>query len=112
MLTDRMFFEFMDFVYREKLITNCLVLQDSDIIGYIHSIQDHEDYASKWTDAGIRKVRDNYKSILKEAGLISDNGINGTERKIIKPIIKSEVKEFLIAEGIGRIEKILAGERG
>ena len=112
MLTDRMFFEFMDFVYREKLITNCPVLRDSDIIGYIHSIQDHEDYASKWTDAGIRKVRDNYKSILKEAGLISDNRINGTERKIIKPIIKSEVREFLIAEGIGRIEKILAGERG
>lgn len=108
MLTDRMFFEFMDLVYREKLITNSFVLQDSDMIGYIHSVQDRETYASKWTDAGIRKVRDNYKAILKEAGLISDNGM---ERKIIKPIIKSEIKDFLIAEGIGRIEKILAGER-
>ncbi len=108
MLTDRMFFEFMDQVYREKLIAKCLNLNDSDIIGFIHSVQNQETNASKWTDAGVRKVRDNYKSILKEAGLISDDG---TKRKIIRPIIKPEVRDFLISEGIGRIVKILAGER-
>lgn len=108
MLTDRMFFEFMDQVYREKLITKCHYLHDSDMIGFIHSVQNQETNASKWTDAGVRKVRDNYKSILKEAGLISDDGTN---RKIIRPIIKPEVRDFLISEGIGRIVKILAGER-
>ena len=108
MLTDRMIFEFMDQVYREKLIAKCLNLNDSDIIGFIHSVQNQETNASKWTDAGVRKVRDNYKSILKEAGLISDDGTN---RKIIRPIIKPEVRDFLISEGIGRIVKILAGER-
>ena len=47
MLTDRMFFEFMDQVYREKLITNCHYLHDSDMIGFIHSVQNQETNASK-----------------------------------------------------------------
>ena len=109
MLTDRTFFEFMDYIYGEKLIRRDFVLYDSDILGYLHSLQEKEEYAARWTDAGIKKVRDNYKSILKEAGMISDSG---TKRKILKPIVSRALCDFLDEEGLGRIRKILAGERG
>lgn len=109
MLTDRTFLEFMDFVYREKLISGDFELYDSDIVGYLHFLQEREEHAAQWTDAGIKKVRDNYKAILREAGMISDRG---TVRKILKPMVSQELQGFLAEEGLERIGKILTGERG
>ena len=108
MLTDHTFLEFMDSVYREKLIQQDNILRDSDIMGLFHRIQEKDESAAKWTDASLRKVRDNYKSMLKEAGMLSESG---TERKIIRPILDKEMEDFLQSEGLTRIYKILAGER-
>lgn len=108
MLTDHTFLEFMDFVYREKLIQQDNILRDSDIMGLFHRIQEKDETAAKWSDASLRKVRDNYKSMLKEAGMLSESG---TERKIIRPILDKEMEDFLQSEGLARIYKILAGER-
>jgi hypothetical protein len=108
MLTDHTFLEFMDSVYREKLIQQDIILRDSDIMGLFHRIQEKDESAAKWTDASLRKVRDNYKSMLKEAGMLSESG---TERKIIRPILDKEMENFLQSEGLIRIYKILAGER-
>ena len=108
MLTDHSFLEFMDTVYREKLIQYDDILRDSDIMGFFHRLQEKDENAAKWTDAGIKKARDNYKSMLKEAGMLSESG---TERKIIRPILDKEMEDFLQSEGMARIYKILAGER-
>ena len=108
MLTDHTFLEFMDSVYREKLIQQDNILRDSDIMGLFHRIQEKDESAAKWSDASLRKVRDNYKSMLKEAGMLSESG---TERKIIRPILDKEMEDFLQSEGLIRIYKILAGER-
>ena len=108
MLTDHTFLEFMDSVYREKLIQQDNILRDSDIMGLFHRIQEKDESAAKWSDASLRKVRDNYKSMLKEAGMLSESG---TERKIIRPILDKEMEDFLQSEGLARIYKILAGER-
>ena len=108
MLTDHSFLEFMDTVYREKLIQHDDILRDSDIMGFFHRLQEKDENAAKWTDAGIKKARDNYKSMLKEAEMLSESG---TERKIIRPILDKEMEDFLQSEGLPRIYKILAGER-
>ena len=109
MLTDRTFYEFMDLVYREKLIAGDFELHDSDVLGYLHSLQEKEEHAARWTDKGIKKVRNNYKSILKEAEMISDSGM---VRKILKPIVSREMRDFLEEEGLAPIVRILTGERG
>lgn len=108
MLTDHTFLEFMDSVYREKLIQQDNILRDSDIMGLFHRVQEKDESAAKWGDASLRKVRDNYKSMLKEAGMLSESG---TERKIIRPILDKEMEDFLQSEGLTRIYKILEGER-
>ena len=92
MLTDRTFLEFMNDVYKEKLITGEMELYDSDIMGYLHRLQDQDSQAEKWTDEGMKKVRGNYKLILKDSGIISDTGV---VRKILKPIISAELRDFL-----------------
>lgn len=108
MLTDHTFLDFMNLIFREKLIKGDLILHDGDIMGFFHGLQEKNERTAKWTDAGIKKVRDNYKSMLKEAGMLSDTG---TDRRIIKPIISRETKDFLEAQGLDRIYRILAGER-
>lgn len=109
MLTDRTFLEFMDLVYREKLIAGDFELYDSDILAYLHSLQEKEERTARWTDVGIKKVRDNYKVILKEAEMISDSG---TVRRILRPIVSREMRKFLEEEGLELMVKILTGERG
>lgn len=107
MLTDHTFYQFMDDVFREKMIVGVSELYDRDIIGFIHGLQESNERIAKWTDAAVAKLRDNYKHILREAEFISDTGAT---RQIIKPILNREMIEFLKEEGLTPIYKILAGE--
>lgn len=108
MLDDHTFFEFMDQVYREKLIINDLTLGDAECIGYIHELQSRNEKAASWTDAAVRRLRDYFKAILRDGGLISKQG---EPRIVIKPIMTREVEEFLQMNRLDGIRKILAGER-
>ena len=108
MLTDRTFYEFMDNIYREKLITGNIVLKDSDLIGFLHEVQTKDVKAAKWTDAGMRKVRTNYKQILKDAGLLTEE-LN--DRMLIRPILSPTVNVLLKEEGLESFRKIIVGER-
>ena len=107
MLTDRTFYEFMNNIFREKMILGVSELFDSDLIGFVHRLQESDERIAKWSDAAVIKVRDNYKHILKEAEFISESG---TTREIVRPIVSDAMKTFLQDEGLTPIYKILAGE--
>ncbi len=107
MLTDKTFYEFMNHVFREKMILGISELHDSDLIGFLHGLQESDERIAKWSDAALIKVRDNYKHILKEAEFISETG---TIREIVRPIISDAMSTFLQDEGLTPIYKILAGE--
>ena len=107
MLTDRTFYEFMNAIFKEKMILGVYELHDSDLVGFVHRLQESDERIAKWSDAAVIKVRDNYKYILKEAEFISKTG---TTREIVRPIISDAMKTFLIDEGLLPIYKILAGE--
>ncbi|MBS5881825.1 MAG: DUF1819 family protein [Lachnoanaerobaculum sp.] len=107
MLTDYTFYKFMNDVFKEKLILGVTELHDSDLIGFIHSLQENDERITKWSDAAVIKVRDNYKHILKEAEFISETG---TIRTIVRPIVNDAMEHFLQEEGLTPIYKILAGE--
>ena len=108
MLTDRTFYEFMDHIFREKLISGNDILKDSDLFGFLHSIQAKDPKAAKWTDVGMRKARTNYKQILKDAGLTTDE-LN--DRKLLKPILSKPVDDLFRTSGLEPVRKILTGKR-
>lgn len=108
MLDDRSFYTFMDEVYKEKLITGDTMLYKDDLISFIHKLQARDEKAAVWTDAGIKKMRDNFKSILRDGGLIS---ATGNDRQILRPLLTDATSRFLDEEGLSPIRKILAGER-
>ncbi len=108
MLDDHSFYSFMDEVYKEKLISGEKMLYRDDLISFIHKLQNRDEKAAGWSDAGIKKMRDNFKSILRDGGLISSTG---DDRLIIKPIMSKETEEFLEKKDLMPIINILSGER-
>ncbi len=108
MLDDRSFYTFMDEVYKEKLIAGDNVLYKDDLIAFIHKLQSRDEKAAGWTDAGIKKMRDNFKSILRDGGLIT---ATGNDRQIIRPLLTDEMTKFLDENGLAPIRKVLSGER-
>lgn len=108
MLTDRTVFEFMDRVFKEKLILGDKKINDSEFLEYMHDLQNQDLNAAKWTDAGIKRWRTYIKTSLMEAELIEDND---QSNRILRPIISDRFKNFLLYEGLERVYKIFAGER-
>ena len=108
MMDDRSFYTFMDEVFKEKLIVGDLILYKDDLISFIHRLQARDNKAAEWTDAGIKKMRDNFKSILRDGGLIS---ATGEDRQILRPLLTDETSRFLDQQGLITIRKILVGER-
>lgn len=108
MLTDRTAFEFMDRVFKEKLILGDKKINDSEFLEYMHDLQNQDTNAAKWTDAGIKRWRTYIKTSLMEAELVEDNG---QSNRILHPIIGDRFKSFLLDEGLEPIYKIFAGER-
>lgn len=71
-------------------------------------LQARDEKAAGWSDAGIKKMRDNFKSILRDGGLISGAG---NDRQILRPLLTDETEKFLEDQGLTPIRKILSGER-
>ena len=106
MKNDRLFFEFMNEVMKEKLKSNNEVLEKKDINIFIETkIEQNEDIAS-WSDSTINKIKQVINKILMEAKVVENNK-TGTVKKII---MSDWIKNYLIK--LGEEKYILAmGER-
>lgn len=106
MKNDRLFFEFMNEVMKEKLKSNNEVLEKKDINIFIETkIEQNEDIAS-WSDSTVNKIKQVIKKILMEAKVVENNK-TGTVKKII---MSDWMKNYLIE--LGEEKYILAmGER-
>ena len=106
MKNDRLFFEFMNEVMKEKLKSNNEVLEKKDINIFIETkIEQNEDIAS-WSEATINKIKQVIKKILMEAKVVENNK-TGTVKKII---MSDWIKNYL--SKLGEEKYILAmGEK-
>lgn len=108
MLDNRTVFEFMNDVFKEKLILGDLTITDSNVIGFIHRIQEKDTKAAEWSDSSVKKLRSSLKGYLRESGLAVTDGRN---LKIVRPILNQSFNEFLKQQNLDVITKIFAGER-
>lgn len=106
MKNDRLFFEFMNEVMKDKLKSNNEVLEKKDINIFIETkIEQNEDIAS-WSDSTVNKIKQVIKKILMEAKVVENNK-TGTVKKII---MSDWMKNYLIE--LGEEKYILAmGEK-
>jgi len=103
--TDRLFFEFMIEVFREKYLVNDFELKDYDFESFFSEKAIQSERVAKWQDYTYYKLKQVYIRILFEAGLIN----NQEDRKIIRPIVAKEITDHLIAIGDEIYAKALLG---
>ena len=103
--TDRLFFEFMVEVFREKYLVRDYVLKDYDFENFFREKAIQSERIANWQDYTYYKLKQVYIRILFEAGLIN----NQDKRKILKPSIAKEITDHLVYIGDEIYAKALLG---
>lgn len=94
--SDRLFFEFINEVYKEKILLKDLYIRDKDFAMFFQNKREQSERVSSWTEITFKKLKQVYIRILFESGLI----VNQKGDKEIKvPIIDSSVKDYLYKIG-------------
>lgn len=94
--TDKLFFEFIKEIYKEKIVLRDLFIRDKDFNIFFQSKREQSDKVASWTEYTFKKLKQVYIRILFECGLIINQK---GDREIKIPIIENEVKEHLIKIG-------------
>ncbi|URZ01944.1 DUF1819 family protein [Clostridium felsineum] len=104
---DRLFFEFMNEVYKEKLLLRDLFIKDKDFNMFFQSKRQQSEKVNSWTEYTFKKLKQVYIRILFECGLIENQR---GDRKIKTPILESEVKEYIYKIGDKAYINVIVGE--
>lgn len=88
--TDLLFFEFMRDIYHDKVQIGQTMLTDSEISDFLRAKVCEDERMQSWTENNLIRVKNTYKKILRETGLVKPNG---EELLITKPIINDELKK-------------------
>ncbi len=108
MMTDSLFLDFMNEVYREKLIVGDTILSDADVRVFFVDKQRANEKVAGWTDETLVRLRKCYKTYLAEAGLL-ERGKG--ERKIVRTYVDSRLATLLSEENLEPVLNVLAGTR-
>ena len=108
MANDILFAEFVYEIIREKMIIGINEYSPSDIRLFFKHKQEQSEKAAGWTDQTLERLGHSYRNFLYEAG-VTDNG-RGI-RKILKPILDSEMESWLKEQHMDYYLKALKGER-
>lgn len=104
---DRLFFEFLNEVYKEKLLLRDLFIRDKDFNTFFQSKRQQSEKVDSWTEYTFKKLKQVYIRILFECGLIENQR---GDRKIRTPILESEVKEYIYKIGDKAYINAIVGE--
>jgi len=93
--TDRLFFEFMDEVYKDKYIIGESSITEKDFNVFFRRKAEQNDRVDSWSDYTYYKLKQVFIRILNEANFIN----NRKECEIVKPLIPGYVVQHLKEKG-------------
>jgi len=106
--TDRLFFEFMNEVFRDKLTYQEMVITDRDFYTYFESKRQQSKSVAKWVDYTFYKLQQVYIRILFEAGLMKNQK---GDRELDVPVINPDVIDHIVNLGDEKfIHAMIGGE--
>lgn len=103
---NRLFFEFLYEVYREKVQMGAPELTESDINIFYKNKQSQDDDVSTWTDVTLRRLRSTYMNFLTDAGLLT---VSSKEKRITPPILDITLENYLKDHGDNQMIKAITG---
>ena len=103
---NRLFFEFLYEVYREKVILGAIELTDSDVNIFFKNKQEQNEDIASWTDGTLKRLRRIYINFLTDTGLLT---VSNRQRKITPPILDVTLENYLKDKGEIQILKAITG---
>ncbi|MGG1534811.1 MULTISPECIES: DUF1819 family protein [Brevibacillus] len=88
MKTDRLFFEFMNEVIREKLESNNYFLEKKDINLFFTSKAEQDAGVAGWTEQTVQKLKNVMQRILLESGILKDKKTGELNRLLMDEQLK------------------------
>lgn len=104
--SDRLFFEFMFEVYREKNILGLREIEDADLNIFFKNKEIQSEDIANWSDNTKRRLRSIYVNYLTDANLIT---VVDKKRMITPPILDIALERYLNDCGDGAIIKAITG---
>lgn len=104
--SDRLFFEFMFEVYREKNILGIPVIEDADVNIFFKNKEIQSEDIAAWTDGTKRRLRSIYFNYLTDANLLT---VVEKKKTITPPILDIALERYLEACGDSAIIKAITG---
>ncbi|MGF9956253.1 DUF1819 family protein [Bacillus mycoides] len=105
--TDRLFYEFMDEVIKDKYILRDFSLADKDFNIFFLCKREQSDVVAGWKDYTFYKLQQVFIRILFEVGILKNQK---GERDINVPFLSNDVKQHLKEIGDGAFVTLLVGE--
>lgn len=91
MKTDRIFFEFMNEIIREKLESNHYLLEKKDLNLYLLSKAEQDKAVAGWTEQTVTKLKNVIQRILLEAGILKDKKTGELSRIVMDYHLKQHL---------------------
>lgn len=105
--TDRLFYEFVYEVYREKAYLGIDTLSLGDISAYFHNKGSQVEKVSSWNESTFRRLRTCYTRALCEAGLVTPE--NKKDFRITPPLLDLSLEQYLTRANQTAILKAITG---
>ncbi|OEH85982.1 hypothetical protein BHU72_14975 [Desulfuribacillus stibiiarsenatis] len=94
MKTDRLYYEFMDEVIKEKLHANDHILEKKDINAYFTHKAEQDEKVASWTDKTNNKLKQVFIKILLETGILKDKRTWELNRMLIDEQVKEHLRHI------------------
>lgn len=89
---DRLFFEFLFEVYREKNILGHDQLEDADFNVFFREKGNQSEVVDAWSESTKKHLRSNYSTCMLDASLIR---VEGKKRIITQPIVDTQLMNYM-----------------
>lgn len=103
---DRLFFEFLYEVYREKVILGVPHLESTDVNIFFRNKEIQNENIASWNDGTKRRLGSAYLNYMCDANLLRTNG---KQKIITPPILDTVLQHYLQDSGKSSIVKAITG---
>lgn len=103
---DKLFFEFIFEVYREKVILGTDEISDFDLNVFFKNKEVQSNEVSRWIDKTKKRLGSAYLNFMMDANLIT---VVDKKKTITPPVLDSELEKYLEAGGKQSLVKAIRG---
>lgn len=93
---NRFFFEFINEVYKEKIILKDAFIRDKDFNIFFDSKKEQSEKVQGWSESTFKKLKNVFTIILVDSGMVIKKG---NELEIQVPLIDKDIKEYIKSLG-------------